>query len=497
MNTWEIIVTCLACAFVGLIAGAIIAASMHGARSNAIHRRLSRAFRPLSLASLTVSERQFPARIRADLQRALDDRFAGAATVLHHCGIRIENDMFGVDLSYLLTADATAWEVPLQNEELSIGDGGIVHCPHNALWIADQGGERFAVLLSKVFTMNEPPRVKVHVATANTELGRRIARELFAQLEEAVQRATSYRGKVLSLDASDSYSGATTGIKVHSIPPVQRDDVILPAETLGLVERNVLEFVARRPKLQSLGQSTRKGLLFHGPPGNGKTYTIRYLIGALEGHTTLLITGAELGRLPEYIALARLLQPSLVVIEDIDLVAKEKVHSGLSCEEPLLNLLLNEMDGLGSESEIIFVMTTNRPELLEEALAARPGRVDQAIEFGPPGDGERARLARLYVAGLAMSAEVVDELVRLTDGASAAFIKELVRRAVQCHLAHDNDALVDSRDVREALDELVLNRGPLNAKILGFSPTEDAHNGADGRLARDGCEPARFHNPAR
>jgi ATP-dependent 26S proteasome regulatory subunit len=287
-------------------------------------------------------------------------------------------------------------------------------------------------------------------------------------LEDAVKRAASYRGKVLSLDISDSYSGEGTGLTVHKIAPLAREDVILPAETMALVERNVLGFVEQRGRLMALGQSIKKGLLFYGPPGNGKTYTIRYLIGALRDHTTLLITGAQIAQLTEYMALARLLQPTLVVIEDIDLVAKERVQSGMSCEEPLLNKLLNEMDGLAPDAEIIFLLTTNRPELLEEALASRPGRVDQAILFAAPGMAERAQLASHYAGDVKLSHAVVERIVGSTDGASAAFIKELMRRSLQLHLARTAEAAVDTVDIQEALDELVLNQRPFSARVLGF-----------------------------
>jgi hypothetical protein len=454
---------------VGLIGGGVISARVQNARASAIYRRLRKAFKPTSLACLTVTERQFPARIRADLQLALEAFFRTDAKVQHLCGVRFDQDMFGIDLFYLLTADATVWEVPLQHEEVDVGDGVLMRCPRNALWIATRGNVRLAVLLSKVFTYNEPPRVNVHLATMNDDAGHEITRGFFSDLEAAVKKAQSYRGKVLSLDKSDSYGGEGTGITVHQIAPVNREDLILPADTLALVDRNILQFAAQRSRLSELGQSTKKGVLFHGPPGNGKTYTIRYLIGALKDHTTLLITGAQVAQLNEYMALARLLQPALLVFEDIDLVAKERVTSGMSCEEPLLNQLLNEMDGLASDAEIIFLLTTNRPELLEEALAARPGRIDQAVKFEPPSAAERKQLAQHYSDGIKLGPNALEKAVALTDGASAAFIKELMRRALQFHLARGDDATIECQDVQDALKELVLNQGPLGARVIGYS----------------------------
>ena len=70
----------------------------------------------------------------------------------------------------------------------------------------------------------------------------------------------------------------------------------------------------------------------------------------------------------------------------------------------VLHELMNEMDGLGPQAEVIFLLTTNRPDMLEPALSARPGRIDQAIEFPLPDDGCRRRLFEVYGRGLDLSA---------------------------------------------------------------------------------------------
>jgi ATP-dependent 26S proteasome regulatory subunit len=214
-----------------------------------------------------------------------------------------------------------------------------------------------------------------------------------------VQAARSYRGKILSLDADSDYRGRSRGITVHRLPPVSRDEVILPEKTLRLLDRNVLNFVGTRDQLRRLGQSTRKGILLYGPPGTGKTHTIRYLATHLPGHTTLIITAEQIGLLGAYMNLARLLQPAMVVIEDVDLIARDRDEMG-PCEESMLNKLLNEMDGLKQDADILFVLTTNRPEDLEGALAGRPDRVDQAIEVPLPDETGRGKLVRLYGKGL-------------------------------------------------------------------------------------------------
>jgi AAA+ superfamily predicted ATPase len=86
----------------------------------------------------------------------------------------------------------------------------------------------------------------------------------------------------------------------------------------------VIHFVGQRQRLSQFQQATKKGLLFYGPLGTGKTHTIHYLAKALEGHTTLLISAEQVGLLAEYMTLARLLQPSMVIIEDVDLIARDR-----------------------------------------------------------------------------------------------------------------------------------------------------------------------------
>ncbi len=228
----------------------------------------------------------------------------------------------------------------------------------------------------------------------------------------------------------------------------------------------MIGFVAQRERLKSLGLPAKKGLLFYGPPGTGKTYTIHYLATRLKDHTTLLITAEQVGLLDHYFQLARFLQPSIVVIEDADLIARSRENMNSPCEEVLLNKLLNEMDGLREDSEIIFVLTTNRPDQLESALASRPGRIDQAIEFPLPDEDGRRRLALLYACGLRLRPEVVELIVRRTAGASAALIKELMRRSAQFLLESGREYL-ESRHIDAALEEMLFDGGSLNAKLLG------------------------------
>ena len=245
---------------------------------------------------------------------------------------------------------------------LTLGKDRPARCLQNGLWLCRASDLRYAVVLSFHREYGMEAGLCVEIAVPAGEAGSGLVAAAFSELEEAVNAARSYRGKVLSLDSDRDYRGRTRGMTVHRLQPVARDEVILPAATLDLLDRNVLKFVHSRDALRRLGQSTRKGILLYGPPGTGKTHTIRYLASSLPGHTTLIITAEQVAILGQYMNLARLLQPALVVIEDVDLIARDREQMSGPCEESLLNKLLNEMDGLKQDADIIFILTTNRPE---------------------------------------------------------------------------------------------------------------------------------------
>jgi ATP-dependent 26S proteasome regulatory subunit len=194
-----------------------------------------------------------------------------------------------------------------------------------------------------------------------------------------------------------------------------------------------------------------------------------------------LISAEQVGLLSEYMTLARLLQPSVVVMEDVDLIARERTEMNSACEEVLLNKLLNEMDGLKEEADILFILTTNRPEALERALASRPGRIDQAIEFPLPDDEGREKLVRLYSQGVELAGDVVHSIVRRTEQVSAAFIKELMRRSVQFHLERNGAGRIELSDVDQALEEMLFSGGSLNLKLLGAEGKDGRSVGFAGR----------------
>jgi hypothetical protein len=414
---------------------------------------------------LVATTRQFPGHMRADVQVAVDKLFS--VSPLRFFGIYEQHRYETLSFAGLTRDGRDASAIaPAQYHDVDVGEDAPVKCLNNGLWLCQDDNLRYAVVLSSHREYGYEAGTRIEIAVPVGAAGAQFVHRCFSELESAVNAARSYRGKVLSLDRDNEYRGRSRGITVHKLPPVQREDVILPAATLKLLDRNVLNFVGNRAQLRRLGQSTRKGILLYGPPGTGKTHTIRYLASNLPGHTTLIITASQIAMLAQYMSLARLLQPAMVVIEDVDLIARNRDDMG-PCEESMLNGLLNEMDGLKQDADILFVLTTNRPEQLEGALAGRPGRIDQAIEVPLPDSVGRAKLVQLYGSGLPLGDAVVEEAAQRTKGVSAAFIKEMMRRVAQASIARDGGATVEPGDIGEALDDMLFAGGKLNVKLLG------------------------------
>lgn len=419
-----------------------------------------------SLESLICSSRNFPITARVDLQKALEGLLAGSNLY----GLHREFAGEGVSLASLLGSSRMPVTLaPPQFDDIDVGEDLPARCLRQGMWLATWQGRPLVVLLGRMGQMEAMCgrngcvlEVGLPAAPGAYQTGE----SFLALLEERIRQAGSYRGKVLSLEVQDRYTGMGGSILVHRLASVQRQELILPEKTLRLLERNIHDFVAQREQLRKLGMPLKKGLLFYGPPGTGKTHTIHYLASQLPDHTTLLVTAEQVGNLAGYLRLARFLQPAMIVIEDVDLIGRERSNLD-TAEEILLNKLLNEMDGLREDAALLFVLTTNRPETLEAALCARPGRIDQAIEFPTPDPEGRRQLALLYARGLEVLPETLEMAVERTEGASAAFIKELMRRSAQYYLRDGGEGGLRPAQLEQALTEIVFDGGSLNVKLLG------------------------------
>jgi DNA polymerase III delta prime subunit len=316
-----------------------------------------------------------------------------------------------------------------------------------------------------------------------------IADAFIAEFARRMLALSVLRGQVLSFTASE-YGHHAAGAVFLRRPDVAEEDVVLPPGVLETVVRHVVGVGERREELRAQGQHLKRGVLLYGPPGTGKTLTVRHLLSRTPGTTAVLLTGSGIRFITEAAELARVMQPAVVVLEDVDLVASDRMmHQG---PQPLLFAMLDALDGLDGDADVAFVLTTNRVDVLEEALADRPGRVDLAVEIPLPDRDARRRLFARYAAGLPFSREAVQTAADRAGGTTGSFAKELVRRAVLA-AAEDGRPTRDA-DLAEALDGLLDDRARLTRSLLG-SPGQAAagDQATDRRAAGDqftGHQPA-------
>jgi ATPase family associated with various cellular activities (AAA) len=289
-----------------------------------------------------------------------------------------------------------------------------------------------------------------------------VAARLIDTVRALMLERSALRGQVLSLGDS-AYERGVGGVTFHRRPQLGPDDIILPSGVLDRIRRHVAGIAAHRDRLRAAGQHLKRGLLLYGPPGTGKTHTVRFLLSALPDVTAVLLAGPAIAYVAEAARMARALQPALVVLEDCDLVADSRDrHSG---PQPLLFTVLETLDGLGDDADVAFLLTTNRIDVLEPALAQRPGRVDLAVEIPLPDDVARQRLMRLYARELPFSDDVLRRAADRAEGVTASFAKELVRRAVLIAAEAGHDPA--DGDFEQALDEMLAQAEATTRSLLG------------------------------
>ena len=436
-------------------------------RETAFHRRLREHFgmepSELPVTSLNVAEYDQP-NVQVALEAYLAEPGRSAETIGISASPHSE-----VSLSQLAGRSRYGFGVdpgPVERTVVELDEGRSLSYVTMALFLVTSGDVALAVLVARNQRYGSS-RSFVEVMAPDQHAGEAFVTELRALMGQH----NVYRRKVISLSAVPGQMGGTSiDVAFHRRKPAARHEIVLPEGLLERVERSTLEFDRHTETLRERGHHLRRGLLLHGPPGTGKTLTATYLADALEHRTVLILTGRSLGLIRSTCTMARDLQPSLVILEDVDLVAEERTRMGTGATA-LLFELLNEIDGMGEDADVIFVMTTNRAEILEPALASRPGRVDQAVDFPLPDSRSRERLIELFCEGIPVELPDSSRLVDETEGASPAFLRELVRKA-GLFAAVSGDARVLESHFHEALGELD-EGGRLTRRILGAG-AEDA-----------------------
>ena len=241
-------------------------------RKPQIHTLIQSHFDPTPVEDLTITERQFPLRVRADLQRAVDRVFPGEVAVSFFCGVRKTHAFEGISFSELLVRDRhnPAQSVPPLYEEIDVGEEQPVRCLKNGLWLLEAGRDEVRRLPGAEHPFHQVRGCRSRWPRPTTRRASGSSQDFLKQLEEAVQRAESYRGKVLSLEAGSATPGSRRASTVHRLRTVERDQVILPARTLDLLERNVVRFVGLAVPAGRARAGDEEGAAVLRPAGHGQ-----------------------------------------------------------------------------------------------------------------------------------------------------------------------------------------------------------------------------------
>jgi len=457
--------------------------------------------------TLETHDKNFPGYDLASLHRALTSFLADCTTEskqIGGCGsFHTMRELFDATRSFftrnLMPAALTFERVPTDVEE----EGSfITNILHVAMMRAEAGQHRKRKLASPVTVESSPApavqeRIAIFLAARATGYhyhegfdssmaptqqiwicvacrSREVANRFFAEIEERRQRLSIYRGKVIDPVVT---SGSIQTIGFRAIRPVTADQLVLTDEVRGLLQRSVLSFYQHRDTLQELGIDLKRGLLFYGPPGTGKTSISLYLAGYLPHFTICFVSGERLLYPREICRMARYLQPTMLVFEDIDLVAQERNSNGLAT---VLGELMNQIDGCEPTDQVLFILNTNSLERLEHAVKNRPGRVDQIISLPLPDRSQRLLLLQTFARNLKLAVDDLSRVLEATEGTTPAMLKEIVKRAAVAALEqlghdkvsgplvlHEADLLLAAEQVRAMRDPEAIP-GPFGFRDRGL-----------------------------
>ncbi len=229
--------------------------------------------------------------------------------------------------------------------------------------------------------------------------------------------------------------------------------------------QEVVEFLKHPDKFAALGARIPKGVLLIGPPGTGKTLIAKAIAGeanvpfmSVSGSEFVeMYVGVGASRVRNLFARAKKMAPCIIFIDEVDALARKRgVRAGGGTEEreQTLNQMLVEMDGFESETNIIVVAATNRPDVLDPAFL-RPGRFDRQVTIDNPDYRGREAILKVHARGKPFQPEVsLERIAKQTPGFSGADLMNLVNEAAILTARRDKKA-IGLDELEEAIDRVV------------------------------------------
>jgi hypothetical protein len=437
-----------------------------------IDKRLAAEIAPVRPRQFRVSSKELPSYRFVDLFRAIESYTRCVSR------LRVIESQHDESLNSVLHAKRDRWRsrriTRSSNTAWPTGPGEETYLPVDRFWIFERidGGRRDDVIVRLRYSALAE-RAILEVASEQALVSEQCMRTI---IDRSVADSI-YRNQILELSfeagTKDEYGDVERPERLRvlfkAVEQVNDSDIVIDEAVRQMLWRNVVDLHLRRRVLKSHGVPVRRGVLLYGPPGTGKTFACRYLCGKLAETTRIIVTGTALLQVTQIFNLARIFQPALVILEDVDLVfASRQVNLYSS----VLGELLDQMDGLRPYEDISFILTTNAIDRMEAAIKDRPGRISQCIFFGAPKAELRGRYLLHYLRHYQVSGLELDGLVQQSEGATQAFLKEWVHRAVQIASERLSDSTskleLRNNDFRCAMDEMRRFSEGSTARIIGF-----------------------------
>ncbi len=229
----------------------------------------------------------------------------------------------------------------------------------------------------------------------------------------------------------------------HAIRSATFENLILAGKLKAEIRDDLCRFFATRESYEKYGIPWKRGVLFIGPPGNGKTHAVKSLINSL-GKPCLYVKsfdaqhGTEHDCIREVFKKARKSAPCILVLEDLDSLINSENRS----------FFLNELDGFAANTGVVALATTNHPERLDPAILDRPSRFDRKYHFDLPAATERLAYVKLWSVSLETALRPSEAgwsaVVANTEGFSFAYLKELFLSAMMRWIGSQGDLSMDA-----------------------------------------------------
>ncbi len=284
-------------------------------------------------------------------------------------------------------------------------------------------------------------------------------------------------------------------------PTVTFDDVAGVAEAKQELEE-VVEFLKEPAKFSALGARIPKGVLMVGPPGCGKTLMARAVAGEAEvpfftisgSEFVEMFVGVGASRVRDLFDQAKRNSPCIVFVDEIDAVGRHR-GAGLGGShderEQTLNQILVEMDGFDTDTNVIVMAATNRPDILDPALL-RPGRFDRRVVLDLPDMNGRKAILDIHAKGKPLAEEVdLAVIAKQTPGFSGADIENLLNEAAILTARRDKNA-VGMEELQEAVERVIAGPERKSRLISNEEKEIIAHHEAGHALVMNslpGCDP--------